>query len=147
MSSHIKTLLFPFLQSTQSSWKLSLLQKWPEIMGSLAQQVSIEKILDDSLVLSVRNSSWLQELYLMEQTILSTINQSLDRPRFKQLRFKQKEQKLRTPKKREKAIVKKTFAPVQFTAQEKKALNNVLDPVLRSGLESFLIRCHREKKR
>ncbi len=147
MSAHIKTLLFPFLQSTQSSWKLSLLQKWPEIMGPLAQHVSIEKISNDSLTLSVRNSSWLQELYLMEQTILTTINQSLDRPRFKQLRFKQKEQKLRNPQRREKVIAKETLTPVQFTAHEKKALNNVTDPVLRSALESFLIRCHREKKR
>ena len=147
MSAHIKALLFPFLQSTQTSWKLSLLQKWPEIMGSLAQHVSIEKISDDSLTLSVRNSSWLQELYLMEQTILTTINQSLDRPRFKQLRFKQKEQKPRNPQKREIAIVKETLTPVQFTAQEKKALSNITDSVLRSALESFLIRCHREKKR
>lgn len=147
MTSHIKTLLSPFLQSSQQSWKLSLLQKWPEIMGNLAQQVSIEKIYDDTLVLSVGNSSWLQELYLMEQTILTTINQNLDQPRFKQLRFKQKDQSMRTKRKKEKKVVVERPQSFPLSAQEKKALQDVNDPCLRTALESFLVRCHREKKR
>jgi len=88
MTTHIKALLSPLLQKKEQSWKIGLFNKWPEIMGTLSTHVSIEKIQDDSIILGVQNSSWLQELYLMGPTILETINKSLDQPRFKTIRFK-----------------------------------------------------------
>lgn len=146
MSSHIKTLLAPILQSSKQSWKIALLEQWPEIMGSLADHVSIEKMYDDAIVLAVRDSSWLQELYLMGATILDTINKNLDQPRFKSIRFKQKGS--RTYKKEKK---KNISAPkiqcISFSKQEQSALSSISNSQLRDALRSFLIRCHQERER
>ncbi len=147
MTFHIKTFLSPLLQSKKQSWKIALLNKWPEIMGNLANHVSIEKIEQESIVLGVQNSSWLQELYLMGPTILETINQNLDQPRFKTIRFKQRGSKpQRTKNKPVKAAPVKE-QPIVISAHEQKALDRITDTELKQAMHSFLIRCHREKKR
>lgn len=147
MTTHIKTFLSPLLQKKAQSWKISLFQKWPEIMGTLATHVSIEKILDDSIILGVQNSSWLQELYLMGPTILETINKSLDQPRFKTIRFKQRGTAI--PQNKEQPRTASTFwnAPVTISESEERALNRIEDSELKKVLHAFLVRCHREKKR
>ncbi len=146
MSEHIKQFLSPFLAQHSHSWKLDLLKQWPTIMGSLAEYVSIEKIESSSITLGVTDSSWLQELYLMGNTILTTINQSLDEPRFKTIRFKQKgiAQKSNAPK-----TIESTSHSIciTFSEQEQKALDAIQDSTLREVLRSFLVRCHRERSR
>jgi hypothetical protein len=147
MTTHIKALLSPLLQKKEQSWKIALFNKWPEIMGTLSTHVSIEKIQDDSIILGVQNSSWLQELYLMGPTILETINKSLDQPRFKTIRFKQRGTKI--PRKKEQKRTASTFwnAPIAISQSEERALNRIEDPNLKEALHAFLVRCHREKKR
>lgn len=147
MTTHIKALLSPLLQKKEQSWKISLLNKWPEIMGTLSNHVSIEKIQDDTIILGVQNSSWLQELYLMGPTILETINKSLDQPRFKTIRFKQRGTKI--PRKKEHTRSAPSFwsAPVTISDSEQRALNRIEDSSLKEVLHAFLVRCHREKKR
>lgn len=147
MATHIKSLLSPLLQKKESNWKIGLFKKWSEIMGTLSTHVSIEKIQDDSIILGVQNSSWLQELYLMGPTILETINKSLDQPRFKTIRFKQRG--IKVPKKKEQKRTASTFwnAPVTISESEERALNRIEDPDLKEVLHTFLVRCHREKKR
>jgi len=88
MAKPIKNILDSFLK-TNNSWKAQLLQDWPKIIGKLQDKVSIEKVQDSTLVLSVADACWLQELYLLSPVLLKTINQKLDRPRIKRLRFKQ----------------------------------------------------------
>ncbi len=146
MTFHIKTFLSPLLQSSQQSWKITLLNKWPEIMGNLARHVSIEKIHADCIVLGVQNSSWLQELYLMGPTILETINQNLDHPRFKTVRFKQKGSTPVRKKKPERHVAPKTIQ-ISISSREQRALDRITDPELKEVLHSFLVRCHREKKK
>ncbi len=146
MSSHIKTLLTPILQSKKLAWKIALLEQWPEIMGNLAGHVSIEKMHDDAIVLAVQDSSWLQELYLMGATILDTINKSLDQPRFKSIRFKQKGQSL-YKKEKIKSISAPKIQCISFSKQEQNALSHISNSQLRDALRSFLIRCHQERNR
>ena len=147
MSTHIKTLLSPLLQKKELSWKITLFKKWPEIMGTLAQHVTIEKIEDETIILGVQNSSWLQELYLMGPTILATINQSLDQHQFKSVRFKQRG--LQTPRKKKNERTTPSFwtAPVTISDTEQKALDRIEDEALKKEMHAFLVRCHREKKR
>lgn len=147
MTFHIKTFLSPLLQKKEQNWKIALLSKWPEIMGNLSNHVSVEKIQNDSIVLGVQNSSWLQELYLMGPTILETINKSLDQPRFKTIRFKQRGTE--PPRKKETKRTAPSFwkAPVTISDSEQRALNNIEDSALKEVLHAFLVRCHREKKR
>ncbi len=145
MTKHIKTLLTPFIQSKQLDWKIKLLEEWPRIMGSLATNVSIAKIYEDTVVLGVYDSCWLQELYLLSPTILQTINENLDQPRIKTVRFKQ----VGSPKQRKKVFQKRVekTAPISLNQREKTALSRIKNESLRSALQSFLIRCHKEKKK
>ena len=114
-------------------------------MGNLANHVTIEKIYPDTIVLGVYDSCWLQELYLLSATLLQTINQSLDQPRIKQIRFKQttrKKQKSSPP-----VPTKKEITPeVSISCSEEKALSRITDESMRVVLKSFLIRCHRERE-
>lgn len=119
-------------------------------MGALAKHVVIEKIFDDTIVLGVPDSCWLQELYMLGPTILQTINQSLDSPRIKEIRFKQtgcttpSAQKSSEPSKATPHV--RTPLVIQLSSAEKKTLESITDAELRTALEAFLIRCHREKK-
>ena len=147
MAPHIKTLLQPFFQSNDQPWKLKLLETWPAIMGPLSTRVTIEKIYQDSIILGVYDSCWMQELYLLSPTLLETINRNLDQPRIKQVRFKlvgKKEQKTKTslpsPHKDEPEVI-------TLTQTQQAALTRITDPELRTALQSFLIRCYQEKKR
>ena len=119
-------------------------------MGALAKRVVIEKIFDDMIVLGVPDSCWLQELYLLGPTILQTINQSLDSPRIKEIRFKQAG---RTPPCAQKSTGFSKLSPdkrapstILLSSAERKRLAEITDPELRTALEAFLIRCHRERK-
>lgn len=147
MTTHIKTLLQPFFHANNQPWKIQLLERWPEIMGPLANKVTIEKIYQDSITLGVYDSCWMQELYLLSTTLVETINRSLDQPRIKQVRFKlvrkkeQKEEQCSTHRQPENQKI------IKPTPIEEKALERISDLELRFVLQSFLIRCHQEKKK
>lgn len=143
MARPIKTIL-PTLIADRESWKFTLLSNWPKIIGNLSNKVCLEKVQDDTLVLGVYDSCWLQELYLLSHLLITTINQHLDQPRIKHLRFK----KAARPKvKKESSSHKKNAAhyPVILKLSEKAALKRIQDPQLREALERFLIRCYKEK--
>src|SRR5438128_1822132 len=73
---------------TDADWKIQLLNAWERIMGAIGTQVRLEKIEDELLVIGVYDACWMHELYLLTPTLLGIINQNLDQPRIKQLRFK-----------------------------------------------------------
>ena len=128
------------------SWKYELLSKWKTIMGAISSKARIEKILDDTIVLAVENSCWMQELYMLSPILIKTINQNLDKPRIKQLRFKKA-----GIFREKKAVVKKnkqTQLPgnIDLTIRQKKALADIEDKELRNSLEKFLIRCQGENR-
>ena len=144
MSTHIKNLLKPFIQA-KVDWKLKLLNQWETIMGNLAQHATVEKIYQDTIVLGVYDSCWLQELYLLSPTILHTINQHLDQPRLKQIRFKHAVKNTKAPV--AKPQVKDwRHKPIPLNAMEKTALEKIQDSSLKEALKSFLVRCHQERK-
>ena len=126
------------------NWKIDLLRNWDSIIGNLNTKVYLEKITEDTLVLGVTDSCWLQELYLLSHVILQVINEKLDRPRIKQLRFKKvgirpvKKQTYTKPKAR-------TYIKRPLTPKEKSALQHIKDPQLQQALEDFLIRCYQEQ--
>jgi hypothetical protein len=143
MPKEIKALVTHYLSNTQS-WKFALLDQWPTILGPLSERVTLERIHDEALVLAVDDSCWLQELYHLTPVLLKTINQILDQPRIKHLRFKlagTKEKK--APVQHKQAEASKI---VTLSHQEKKSLNTICDETLREALKNYLIRCHREKE-
>jgi len=147
MTSHIKTLLQPFFKSNNQPWKLKLLEQWPEIVGPLATNVTIEKIYQESITLGVYDSCWMQELYLLSPTLLETINRNLDQPCIKQVRFKLIGKKEPKKKKSRPPTNKDKRPTIALTETQQQALDRIDDPDLRTALQSFLIRCHQEKNR
>lgn len=144
MAHHVKTLLQNLIR-TEKSWKLQLLEKWPIIMGSLHDKVTIEKLTDDMIVLGVYDSCWLQEMYLLSDLLLTTINKNLENHHIKTIRFKQAGIK---QKKNSIATPMSVFEqPVALRSHEEQALARITDPVLASALKNFLVRCYREKNK
>lgn len=130
---------------TGSSWKTDLLHNWPEIIGDLGSKVRLEKIHGETLVLSVADACWLQELYLLSPILLKAINEKLDQPRIKRLRFKQAGTKKRT-RTQHIHTRKKQLKDVTLSQKECAALTKVSDPQLSSALRRFLVRCYQEKE-
>lgn len=143
MAQEIKKLLQD-LFNVQDNWKCKLLNNWSAIIGSLAPQVSVEKIEDEILTLGVRDSCWLQELHLLSPLLLKEINNKLDQPRIKKLRFKTMTY---TPRHRTVKTKSTNISPHvrALSHKEQVALNKVDDTQLRSVLQQFLMRCYHEQ--
>lgn len=132
------------LINPDKSWKTDLLYRWNEIVGPLHNKVRIEKIYDDTLILGVFHSCWMQELYLLSPLLIKTINEKLDQPYVKQLRFKHistKQHKKCTTR----PITAQKKKDVTLTKQDECILAKVADPTLREALKAFRIRCYQEK--
>jgi len=143
MAHQLKKLL-PTIFNQHNDWKFKLLTNWPSIVGNIETHVRLEKIDHDTLVLSVQDSCWLQELYLLSPLLIKTINKTLDEPRIKYLRFKTagvQYKKKRKENKQDTPVIKK----VVLNKKEEEALNMVEDEQLKKVLKSFLIRCYQEK--
>ncbi|MCX5925418.1 MAG: DUF721 domain-containing protein [Candidatus Dependentiae bacterium] len=145
MAHHIKQLLSSILPKT-TDWKRLLLENWPTIIGKLHSRVTVEHIHDDSLVLGVQDSCWLQELYMLSPMLIKQINEKLDLPHIKQIRFKQIGRIIQ--KNSSSGLIKSTKSQcvVHLSAIEQEALGRVADPELKKVLASYLIRCYQEKE-
>ena len=131
------------LINPQKNWKTDLLYRWHEIIGSLHSKVRIEKIGDDMIVLGVSHPCWMQELYLLSPLLIKTINEKLDQPYIKQIRFKQIG--LKPSKKKSfthQTLQKKKVIPL--TIQDEHALKRITDPALKEALRLFRMRCYQE---
>ena len=131
---------------TSESWKHQLLRNWSEILGPLADKVCLQKVYNKTLVLSVQDSCWLQEMHLLSPVLLKTINKTLDQPHINQLRFTlagKPKKKTASKKNIPQSIPHKN---VRLTPREKKTLAAIGDTELRHALKGFLVRCYQEKK-
>lgn len=127
-----------------ADWKIYLMAHWPKIIGNLAPYVTLEKVLDETIILGVKDSTWMQELYMLSHVLLNKINQSLEQPHIKHIKLRQSSYKKKyiphkTRKKQTEYIHKLTF-------KEKKALEKIHDQELNKALEKFLIKCYQVKK-
>lgn len=110
-------------------------------MGTLVSKVSIYKIYNDSIILGVSDSGWMQELYLLSNLIKQKINAVLDKPRIETIRFHYV-----TNSKTSKVTSPYLETPVTteriLTTREKKALEKIHDPELSQALARLLQKCH-----
>jgi Dna[CI] antecedent, DciA len=143
MAIYLKEIL-PALINPEKSWKTDLLYRWNEIIGPLHNKVRIEKIYDDTLILGVFHSCWMQELYLLSPLLIKTINEKLDQPYIKEIRFKHVGVK-KLKKKGTTSTISKQKKEVELSKEDEYALAQIADPVLREALKAFRIRCHEEK--
>jgi hypothetical protein len=129
--------------SAQQSWKIQLLSKWPHIIGNLKDKVHIEQVTDDTVILGVYDSCWMHELYMLSNMLIKLINQQLDQPRIKKVRFKKSQKKNFVPQ--EQMLPECIVTTRPLTPAEDQALTNITDPQLRKALEQFLMRCNQER--
>lgn len=139
---HIKDYLPNIAVSNhQKNWKFQLMNQWATIMGTLVTKVSIYKIYNDSIILGVSDSGWMQELYLLSNLIKQKINATLDKPRIETIRFQYV-----TNNKASRAHITTFEAPATterlLTSREKKALEKIQDPELSQALARLLQKCH-----
>jgi Dna[CI] antecedent DciA-like protein len=142
MALQLKELLHTLVRP-EKNWKTNLLYQWRDIIGSLHDKVRIEKIHDDTIILGVFHSCWMQELYLLSPLLIKTINEKLDQPYIKQIRFKHiGAKKVEKNKQKKETSTKKRI--VQLTMHDERALEKIADPALRSALKAFRMRCYQE---
>lgn len=127
-------------------WKCTLLQSWNTAFAQLRSKAYIEKIYDDTIVIAVFDACWLQELYMLSETLRAQINATLDKPYVKQIRFK-RAGKLSQPKRTPQYSTSPRMPKknVTLTPQERHALVQLHDPQLAAALEKFLVRCYQER--
>ncbi len=142
MTTDLKQLLQTII-NPEKNWKTDLLYRWREIIGALHTKIKIEKIHDDTLILGVFHSCWMQELYLLSPLLIKTINEKLDQPYIKQIRFKQIGFKSNKKNKGTIKTVQKKKTVI-LTKEDERTLAQINDPTLREVLRAFRIRCYQE---
>lgn len=142
MATAVKNILQEIL-SHHKNWQLQLLQQWPTIVESIKTRVHLLKIENDTLTIGVQDSCWMQELYLLSPLLIATINQKIDTPRIKHLRFKA----LGTPVDKphaEKKTSRRLSPTITLSIKEQETLAQITDKQLADELKKYLIRCHQE---
>ncbi len=139
IGSHVAQLLQGYNQ--EHYWKFLLMNRWEEIVGSLAAKVFIYKIHQKSLVLGVSDSSWMQELHLLSGLIKDKINQILNKNQIESIKLKYVAETKKIIQKKQKIITLKQQTKT-LTFQELQALNRIKDQELSQALVGFLQKCH-----
>ena len=131
----------------EQQWKYQLLDNWQSVFGKFGDKVYLEQIKNDTLIVAVYDACWMQELHSLSDVLIKAINEKLDKPYIKKLRFKQGR------KRPQPHIIQSTLKPyaasstVKLTATEQTALGTIKDPVLAQALRDFLLRCYHEREK
>lgn len=141
MFKSLKTVIATTIGQPQC-WKKKLLADWPTIVGNLHSRMHLEKVYDDTLIIGVYDSSWLNELYLLSNVLIKTINQSLEKPYIKNVRFKHTTPIISTAhKKIKEKKEEKVRKKITLNSYEAQALLKIKDEEMRTALHLFLSRC------
>ena len=128
-----------------SAWKLKIISDWPQIVGNLHEYARVEKVYDDTLILGVYDTCWMQELHLLTHMIIKKINTHLGSSQIKQIRLKYvQKHAFRKIQLTPTQIITNTHLP---SVQESDALQKIHDPELKLAITNFLTRCNRENKK
>ena len=139
---HIKSIVDQIVSSScsQTSWKNTIMLNWQEMMGPLGRKIFIEKIQQNSILLGVTDSCWMQELHMLSDVIKKKINEKLDKPYIETVQFKYSSKKTSRVQK----VKKNVPLPYEYkplTQLEEKALVQIKDPELSDALMRFLQKC------
>jgi len=88
MLKEIKSLINNIIYDNKENWKFKLLSEWDSIVGSLSNKIRLEKIEDNILFIGVYEYQWMQELFIMQNTIIKSINSRLKNDYIKKVKFK-----------------------------------------------------------
>ena len=140
MKRSLHSLLENVLPSSDD-WKFFILTNWRSLVGPLHTKMTLEKIEGETITFGVEDACWMQELYHFSPLFLKAINQKLDQPRLKQVRFKQ----AKRAQKKKRVTPQENSSPHKTTRSlspsENKALTKIKNEELKTALQSFLVRC------
>lgn len=146
MALAIKDLLEKIIDHNKS-WQITLLSQWQAIMGNLNSRVQLLKIEDDTLHIGVTDSCWMQELYLLTPVLLAKINQTLDQPRIKHLRFKSVGMPTTQAPKKQPISKQSKDRVITLCPFEESVLGQLQDDTLAAALRKYRMRCYQEKEK
>ena len=128
-------------ESKLSGWQLKIIIDWPIIIGNICEQARIEKVYNDTVVLGVYDTCWMQQLHLLSNMIIKKINTHLDGNYIKQIKLKyvQKHVFRKIMPNSAKPTIEHVPSP-----SETIALKKIRDLELRAAIHNFLDRCMRE---
>ncbi len=144
---HLHKILIKII-SPEHQWKLSIHAQWDFLIGTLKDKVILEKVTNDSLILSVCHASWAQELLMLTPLLKKKVNALFDTERIKHIRLRTIDFSLRKQRFSEK-IDKKIQTdellhqqPLRYLSnREQRCLKKVGYGDLREDLESYAFRC------
>lgn len=128
----------------EQEWKYQLLANWQSVFGKFGDKVYLERIKNDTIIVAVYDACWMHELFTLSDVLIAAINEKLDKPYVKKLRFKQGK------KKPQPHIIQSCLKPYLYNQKiilsdrEKNALTGIRDPGLAQALHDFLVRCRQE---
>lgn len=136
----LNTLLPTLFHANNKQWQLQLLANWGTIIGKAASKARIEKIDNTTLIIAVQDSVWMQELYLLSDTIMQKINSFLGNNYITALKFKKAGLK--------KELLKKAITPLRaiqkpftLSPSETACLARITDEDIKKYLLAYLRRC------
>lgn len=135
--------------AAESTWKLTLLRAWPNIIGKLADKVGIFAIEDDRLILQTSHPAWAQELNFLSPLILEKISDLVGTGMIRSISFKiikrQHQQSAQNRTNGENPLHSSPISTYVMTKQETSKLDKLQDEQLRKALRDYLLRTKARK--
>lgn len=130
-------------------WKFEIFKNWPNIIGTMAKHVTIEKIDQSILYLNVSHSTWAHELHLLSPLLQKKINTLFKEPKITSIRFyiSKKTQQVLVPQSQSKSTSTLYHNPIQLTPQEFSILAPCPCPELQLNIAAYLMRCKTHQRR
>jgi hypothetical protein len=148
IKNYVKTLV-----SKEQQWKLQLLEQWPNIIGTLSNNVKLERVMDNKIFLGVPHSTWAQEIHLLSSHLKKTINAFLKKERIKDIRLRiipQIKKTVATSRRKNKDysnnhLQSENFHKYTLTTQDYISIQKIKDQELQTSMINFLMRCKKIK--
>lgn len=126
------------------AWKLTLLKAWPDIVGKLAERVSIFSIDADRLILQTSHPAWAQELNFLTPLIHEKIDALVGPEIIRSISFKIiKRRAVQTTAsfpRNDHSLHSIKHPPYAMSKQEVAKLETLKDEQLREALRDYLLR-------
>jgi glutaredoxin-related protein len=130
--------------SPEVAWKVNLFKSWPDIVGKLADKVTIFAIEQDRLVLQTMHPAWAQELNFLSPLILEKISGLVGPNVIRTISFKiirrQAAQFAQHATRNGNPLHSLATSSYVMTKQEAAKLDVLQDEQLRTALRDYLLR-------
>jgi len=140
MAIQLKELISNLL-NVHGDWHISILENWDQIVGYLSKYTYVCSIKNDTIFLGVFESVWMQELFLMSDNLIDSINDFIGSEKIKHVRLKLMPKRVQR-KMKEKAVTVcyKSRLALRLTDTQELALSTIKDEELKKFLVNFLER-------